>query len=794
MSKVFELKDIPEEYLPRIGGKASGLNRLIGMGFSVPDGFIITEIENGDDFKSAVEKYRNMGLGEVSVRSSASVEDGCDFSAAGQFSTFLNISGEEALVKAIEDCISSLHNKTAESYSKMFFNVSDSHMTVVIQKMVNARCAGVIFSKAPMRPRSILVEAVPGLGENLVSGAVAAQQFYIYNGKIERSPKGRTYISRSEALALADGGKKAQNLFGQPMDLEWAIDADGKIHWLQARPITIEESVTINEFDCDIDGDNYVYTLGNIGEVIPGAVTPLNISTNMFALDWGIKATMMEMHCEDESIPPFFYISTYYNHMFFNMSNMYRICHKTYGTAKHTCDIIICGHELEGYPDIDIKDDNFFKKLAHTIPLLKLVFSGESARKGMDKTIAAIKFDLSADMDGIYRQILDNFELFKKAHYYHYCTSYYSGGATNILTLLLEKRFEDRNQLQALLAGCLTEIEDFESANVLRTMRTLSLKIVEENPQSRNYSAEELEDYILNRASDSVKQGYSDFMARHGHRGIREMEIRSLSWNQNRKSFFKSLRSVMTSLGNESKRAEKPWAEYADELLSSSSPREKKRLMKYVLKARKGVCYREYTKSKVIFALDQYKMAYRRLAELMVENEILPDIDTIYFLTQEEIGKLLKGDMSLIKKALARRRIFPQLEQMKFPFVTQGIPEPLSAINQNSGSKTYRGTPVSRGVASGRARIVNSEEDAAELREGEIMIAACTDIGWTPFYNVIGGLVTEIGSALSHGIVVAREYALPAIVNVADVMNEIHTGDMITIDGNTGTILIDSRA
>lgn len=90
--------------------------------------------------------------------------------------------------------------------------------------------------------------------------------------------------------------------------------------------------------------------------------------------------------------------------------------------------------------------------------------------------------------------------------------------------------------------------------------------------------------------------------------------------------------------------------------------------------------------------------------------------------------------------------------------------------------------------------MVADERDAALLQKGEIMVAHYTDIGWSPYYSIISGLVTEIGSALSHGVVVAREYALPTVVNTPDAMNFIHTGDKITIDGNTGSVIIDERA
>jgi len=104
--------------------------------------------------------------------------------------------------------------------------------------------------------------------------------------------------------------------------------------------------------------------------------------------------------------------------------------------------------------------------------------------------------------------------------------------------------------------------------------------------------------------------------------------------------------------------------------------------------------------------------------------------------------------------------------------------------------EVLNGTPVSRGVATGPARVVRTTEDAAQLQQGEIMVAGFTDIGWSPFYCLIEGLVTEVGSALSHGGVVAREYALPLVANVSGATNIIKTGDIITIDGEAGTVLL----
>lgn len=793
MAKLYNLQDIPQELLSKVGGKARGLNKLIGFGFKVPRGFIITDIEEGEDFSEAAKKYTADGYEAVSVRSSATLEDGNEFSAAGQFSTLLNVKGEEELKRAAAECVASLHSATAEHYSKTFLHSESGKMTVVVQEMVDARCAGVIFSKAPMRPGFVLVEAVQGLGENLVSGRVSAQQYRVRDDRVEEMPQ-NPLLSLEEALALGAGGVKAERLFGVPMDLEWAIDGNNEIEWLQARPITIEESVTINELDCALDAQHSVNTTGNIGEVMPGAVTPLNLSTNMFALDWGVMETYKEIGCTDGELPPYSYICSYYNHMFFNMTNMYRACHTVYGSKKYTLDLSICGKVLEGMPDIDMKDLPFFPRLRNTFRFMNFIFSGNKAKRGIDKVTSSIKFDLSADMLSLYNQILQNFDKLKWTHYYHYCTSYYSGGQTNILTLNLEKKYQDKNELQSTLAGCLTEIDDFESANVLRMMRSLSLHIVKAKPEAVNFSVEELADYMENEASAAIKEEYNAFMAKHGHRGIHEMEIRCPSWRSNKYSFYTSLRSVVSSINLENNRTERRgWEDYAEELLSGSTGLRRRFLMKLIKNARKGVCYREYSKSKIVYALDLFKQAYSQLGAMLAKAGILPDADCIYFLQQDEIGLLLNGDQSLVKKALARRRIFPQQMDLKFPYASLGIPQPLVAKKADPNATVFHGTPVSRGVASGPARVVRNENDAAQLQKGEIMIAACTDIGWTPYYNSIAGLVTEIGSALSHGIVVAREYALPSVVNVPNIMQEVKTGDMVTIDGNNGTLYIDKR-
>jgi pyruvate,water dikinase len=99
-----------------------------------------------------------------------------------------------------------------------------------------------------------------------------------------------------------------------------------------------------------------------------------------------------------------------------------------------------------------------------------------------------------------------------------------------------------------------------------------------------------------------------------------------------------------------------------------------------------------------------------------------------------------------------------------------------------------QGMPLSRGVAEGPARVARTLEEAAEMRAGEILVTPFTDVGWTPYFSRAAGLATEVGSVLSHGAVVAREYGLPAIAGLPGVTRRFKTGEMLRLDGNTGEL------
>lgn len=268
-----------------VGGKGSSLGEMTNI-MPVPNGFCITvaaykevlkqhqegfmkilekrDIEDVEELESVANiiksqildvsipleienaikvSYEKLG-GKVAVRSSATSEDLEEASFAGQQDTFLNIEGSEEVLGAVKKCWASLFNARAIYYrEKNKFKHSDAFLSVVIQKMVNADKAGVMFTMNPINKshEEMIIEACFGLGEKLVSGEITPDTFIL--NKKEESVKEQFLnfetqtLSKKELKELIAIGKKIEQHYKKPMDIEWAIE-DGKVFVLQARPIT----------------------------------------------------------------------------------------------------------------------------------------------------------------------------------------------------------------------------------------------------------------------------------------------------------------------------------------------------------------------------------------------------------------------------------------------------------------------------------------------------------------------------------------------------------------------------
>ena len=590
---------------------------------------------------------------------------------------------------------------------------------------------------------------------------------------------------------LIEGALEIENRYGMPADLEWAIDPGGKLFWLQLRPVTGLTKAHFNELDDKPIYDKPVYTRGNIGEMMPGPVTPLTLSTFTNAIDFGLQ----EFYCKIGAIPKIYdhriFIHSFYNHLFFDVNSLYRFVPNVMLSKKENIDYSVVGEEVKGVelgPPAGI-----LKRLVNFLKMMKYLNGGEKAEKKLRKLYNNFRIDCPDDIGKCYELITQNLPVLNRAWSLHYVSSSQSGSKYSMILNIYSKNKPPQREHQEKIAKYFNDIPDIESAQVLKAMDEMALMLRDVPDVDKKFLGVDTDTavrFLEEEAPEELRKAWNVFMERHGHRGVREGELYETEWAKDPSSIIEGIKSKVRLHREEpgaklpDKKNEK--IEIDDDGLTS--------IQKMVLKrtipgARKAVARREQTKAQAIGVQYRFKQAYRKLGKMMTNAGLLGDQDQIFFLLHEEIEELINSKEPEKLKILSRQRMeqYPLMKKLVFNDLSFGIPVPdESVVDIKDGN--LAGIPVSHGLVEGRARLISKPEHASKLKPGEIMVVEFTDIGWTPFYSVAGGLITEIGSPLSHGAVVAREYGLPTVVSVKGAMDVIKDGQKVKLDAVTGVV------
>jgi pyruvate,water dikinase len=212
--------------------------------------------------------------------------------------------------------------------------------------------------------------------------------------------------------------------------------------------------------------------------------------------------------------------------------------------------------------------------------------------------------------------------------------------------------------------------------------------------------------------------------------------------------------------------------------------------------AQEWVVSREHTKSLMVRSVDRGRKLTRELARRLVAKGLLDDVWDMYYLVWDELKALLRGGLSKEEAYAAINRRRAEEERNKrvvLPETFTGRPKPLRPADMPlPEGHVLRGIAVSPGRVTGRARVILDPRRDAVIEPGEILVAPVTDAGWTPLFIAAAGVVVDVGGTLSHGSTVAREYGLPAVVNVKVGTRMIRTGQTITVDGTQGVVVLEN--
>ena len=774
------------------GGKAQGLAELVAMGLDVPPCFVVRNAREGDHPDDLDAHYDRIGGGRVAVRSSAEGEDGAEASFAGQFDTVLDVEGSDALRAAIDRCVASAGAERVAGYLQDH-DRDGATMHVVVQRMVDARAAGVVFTADPVSGRRdlLVVDAVDGLGEALVSGEATPDHWEVdADGTIvHREVVGETpVLSDDEVAAIARDARRAAETEGQPLDLEWAVDGDGRLWWLQARPITTLPA-PLGELDTALPRPDDVLTISNIGEMMPGAVCPLTQSFTGWGIDYGLQHMQVQAGARDRITRDGWQVTAAASgHLFLNLTGNLVLSAGTFTSNAKQTGQTICGRvvpELEDLPPMSAR-----RRLVNTGRMLRYILTAPNVVERFERQLADFEVMPRDTAAGTWREIRGRAWFYEHAMAVHIQSSALSGMCNTLVeNLVSEERNESTAAEQAEAARLIAGATGVVSAEMLEELD----RLVEDVAR-----APEVDEGFLDvpadaaaawlQASASFGPRFKAFLAEHGHRGLRELCVRDPSWGDDPTQLVQSMQAAARARrhaggAREQSRTQIDWDELG-------------RGMRWILpKAHAAIRRREHTKDMLVDVLHRFQVAFRHLGSCLVAEGALPDADLVFFFTMEELDAFVAAPGSdAAAHAQARREALAYQQRLAFPEVAVGTPRPLRPSTADVVDGALHGRPASRGAVEGVVRVARTLDEAALLQPGEILVTPITDIGWSPYFPLIGGLVTDLGSSVSHGAVVAREYGLPCVVNARQATKVLRTGDRVRLDGDTGTVTLLGRA
>jgi len=805
---VIPLSDITAGSIDLVGGKATGLGRLIAAGEHVPEGFCLTTeafAEKRLPRAEIAEAYAELGEDvPVAVRSSATAEDLPWASFAGQQDTVLNVTGVDNVCTAIETCWGSLDSGRARAYREAN-NVAESRMAVIVQRMVPPTAAGVLFTANPITGcrTEMVVDAAPGLGTAVVDGSTDTDHYVLDTSRGLDQPRDADHgcLDHEQLTRLEAAGARVQATFGSPQDIEWAFDEEGALWLLQSRAIT-------NLFPVPAptdDGPRAYLEVGHMqGMLRP--FTPMGRSV----MDQVTRQWFEAFGARPGDGPS---LVTYIGErMYIDLTSFIRSARmrsslpramELYGPRVARAVEWICDDPRFGPTPTRLFSFRNAARIARRLgpPMVRgMVRALRRPRRERVRTLAQI--DVVREQTEPPRPQMTSRDRLRFAADVH-------------LGMLTGPMIDSLNPLwtamlsQQLATGLLAGIaEESDIAAVMRgapgnVTTEMDLKLWRLADAAREHtelltttpSAELVRRF---RCGDLPDIGLDEFLAEYGHRAAAEIDVGVPRWEEDPAPIFDAIASYLQVTDPHQApdwRFDRAAVEAETALtrivaVAAESRPVRARLSKFLLqRTRALIGLRELPKFLWLFPLRQVRRQLLAVGADLADRGLLEAAADIMFLELDEVSTVLETGADLRPTVVERsqryeremrRRQVPGLLLSDGTDVETVLPVPDSAAG-------LRGTGASPGTVTARARVITNPA-GARIEPGEILVAPTTDPGWTPLFMTAAGLVTETGSPMAHGPTVAREYGIPAVICVRDATTAIATGQMITIDGAVGTV------
>ena len=749
----------------KIGSKAATLSQLKRWGYPVPTGWVLPP---GDDSEPLIQFLQPSAADPWIVRSSAIGEDSEHASAAGQYESILNITSREALQEAINRCLASYDHPAAIQY-RQDLNIAEDAMAVVIQKQVRSVFSGVAFSRDPISQHgdAVVIEALPGEANRIVSGQFTPEQYQVIvtGADLENEGEPSWVIPETLELEVEGSGDVPPRLLQQvaylarqlearyhgiPQDIEWSYD--GQTLWLlQSRPITTLLPI---------------WTRKIAAEVIPGLIRPLTWSINR-PLTCGVWGEIFTLVLGDRARGLDFNetATLHYSHAYFNATLLGQIFLRM-GLPPESLEFLTRGARFSKPP---------MRSTLHNLPGLMRLLSRELTleadfERDDQQHFSPTLTQLSAQPTGEFSALalLERIDL--------------------ILEVLKQATFYSiLAPLSAALRQAVWGVKDTDLDNSqtpeVASMRSLQ-KLAED---ARNLlSTEQLMFHSSTLFStlseipdgENVLEQFNQWLERYGYLSEVATDIAIPTWKEDPRPVRDLFAQFLTTppLLKEYQRPERQgW-------------KVKQVQSRLNLKGRVTEVYSQL--------LAELRWSFVALEQVWLELGLLAEAGDIFFLEFAEIRRFVESTDAVLRENVSqliqyRRSQLDQNRQITAvpPLVYGNAPsivfwKPSDRIAKNQ----LRGIGASPGQIEGRVKVLRTLQMIADIDRQTILVVPYTDSGWAPLLARAGGLIAEVGGRLSHGAIVAREYGIPAIMDIHNATHVLQDGQRVRMDGSTGIV------
>lgn len=780
---------------------------------------VIMAVQIPSDVVEAVAHYLSRFGNEhaYAVRSSATAEDLPYASFAGQQDTYLNIIGKEAILQHVRKCWASLFTERAVMYRMQNgFEHNQVSICVVVQKMVFPEASGILFTADPITSsRKVLsIDASFGLGEALVSGLVSADNYKVKEGKIVdkviSTKKVAIYalkeggtetkqinsaqqkiqtLSEQQILQLAQIGRQIEAYFGCPQDIEWCL-VDNTFYIVQSRPIT-----TLYPIPEENDGGNHVYISVGHQQMMTDAMKPLGLSFFLLTTSAPMRKAGGRLFVDATQ------------RLASPASRDYLI--NTLGKSDPLIrDALTTVVKRDNFITL-LPDEETEKSASKSKPpvssqpeiendpaiVTELIKNSEASLEELKETM-----QLKSGVD-VLDFILEDIQQLKKVLFNPQSIAVIMAGmnASTWINEKMEQWLGEKNAADTLSQSVQNNITSemglalMEVADVIRPYEEVIAYL--QHVENDSF----LDELVQFKGGEKAQEAIDAFLNKYGMRCSGEIDITKTRWSEKPTTIIPMiLNNIRDFEYGASKRkfeeglqeALKKEEELVDRLQQLPDGKQKVEETKRMIRnIRNFIGYREYPKYGMINRYFIYKQALLKEAEQLVQSGVIHEVDDIYYLTFEELHEVVRTKKLNYELIHKQKNDYKLYEKLTPPRIMTSDGEIITGKykRENLPVDAIAGLPVSSGLVEGRARVILNMEDA-NLEEGDILVTAFTDPGWTPLFVSIKGLVTEVGGLMTHGAVIAREYGLPAVVGVENATKLIKDGQRIRVHGTEGYI------